>query len=134
MPIVDRIRGMLEFGGPRAEIQVEHSGRVQEYDRPRLDAFFKSFVGKYEDLIPIEKLFVDVKLHNASGKEGRPERRKYSMHAYIDTGKDRFRSTAHGWDVFMVADEVLHSLRKQAVHQKGKSRTIRMDKRRRAKQ
>jgi len=131
MPIFDRVRAMLDFGGPRPVIEVDHAGRVSEYDRPRLDAYVKSFVGKYERVIPIERLTINIKTHDEHPKGGR---KKYSMHAALYTNGSVFRAKAHGWDVFQVADDVMQSLRRQSLKTRSKRRSVTRTKVRRAKQ
>ena len=133
MAIMDRIRGMMDFGGPKAVIEVDHADRIEDYDRPGIDGYIRSFVGKYEDIIPIQKLKIDIKVHNAAGKRDKPERKKYSMHATLFTGKEVMRTDAFGWDVFEVMDEIIHELRKQSVKHTTKARDISRDKRRMAK-
>jgi len=128
MPIIDRVRGMFDFGGPKASIEVEHASEIDEYDRPRMDAYIKSFVGKYEEIIPIKRLVINIKRHRSEGT-----RSKYSMNAALYTGQEVFRNKSFGWDVFAVADDMMIGLRKQAIKEKAKSRTISRTKVRRAK-
>lgn len=133
MAIMDRIRGMMDFGGPKAVIEVDHADRIEDYDKPGIDGYIRSFVGKYEDTIPIQKLKIVVKVHNAAGKMDKPERKKYSMHATLFTGKEILRTEASGWDAFEVMDEIIHDLRKQSAKRTTRERTISRDKRRSAK-
>lgn len=131
MPIFDRVRAMLDFGGPRAVIEVDHAARIGEYDRTRLDAYIRSFVGKYEKVIPIERMKINVKSHEDHEKGGR---KKYSMHAALYTNGSVFRSTTYGWDVFQVADDMMQSLKKQSLKTKSRSRVVVRKNLRRAKQ
>jgi ribosome-associated translation inhibitor RaiA len=112
---------MLDFDGPKAVVEVSHAGRINDYDRPKLDAYLKSFVGRYEKIVHIERLKINVKVHNDHPRGGR---KKYSMHATLYSNGSVFRSTNYGWDVFQVADDMMQTLRKQILKIKSRERSI----------
>lgn len=106
-------------------IQVDHAGRVGEYDRSKLDTVLNDFVGKWGEVAGMERLAINVKTHSASAKK-----HKFSVHAAVFTDSGTFRAESYGWDVIGVTSMTLDGLRQQMVKRKEKAADVKRAKRR----